>query len=170
MDFKETEEKIKKYYESLKVIRQLKHRLEVYNQRKAEIENKIDNSIIKLPDSFTAVNYDGVGGSSNLKTSPQERAVDKAFNVLERNLKEVNAEILLIEEQISNIQAENSDIEYIVKDMKPEYVNILKSLYEYKNGTLETSLKYNMDRVTVYRKKDKIINEVMKWLNFYNAK
>ena len=167
--FKETEEKIKKYYDSLRVLGQLKHRLEVYRGRKENIERKIENSAIKLEDNFKAVSYDEVGGGSgNIKVSPQERAVDKAFFILERNLEEVKGEMLLIEEQISGIEADNADMEYILKDMDSEYVNILESLYKYKKGSLATSINYNMDRVTVYRKKDKVINEVMKWLNFYN--
>ena len=88
--YKETEEKIKKYYESLKVIGRLKHRLEVYRKRKADIERKI------------------------------------------------------------------------------EYKNILESLYKYNKGTLQTSMNYNMDKSTVSRRRDKVIREVMKWLNFYN--
>lgn len=167
--FKETEEKVKKYYESLRVIGRLKHKLEIYRQRKVKLETKIDNSVINLTDNFTAVSYDGVGGgSAGKKVSPQEKAVDKAFLILERNLESVNDEILLIEEQISNIEAENTDIEYILKDLKPEYKEIIEALYKYEKGTLKTSMDCNMDRVTVYRKKEKVIKEVMKWLNFYN--
>lgn len=167
--FKETEEKIKKYYESLRVIEGLKHRLEVYRKRKADIERKIDNSIIRLAADFEAVNYNKAGGSSGgVKTSPQEKAVDKAFSLLEKNLEEIKVEILFIEEQISGIETENADMEYILKGIKLEYKNILESLYRYNKGTLQTSMNCNMDKSTVSRRKDKAIKDVMKWLNFYN--
>lgn len=166
--YKETEEKIKKYYESLKVIGRLKHRLEVYRKRKADIERKIENSVIKLNNGFKAVKYDGIGGRGSIKTSPQEKAVDKAFSLLEKNLEEVKGEILFIEEQISCIETENADMEYILKEIKQEYKNILESLYKYNKGTLQTSMNYNMDKSTVSRRRDKVIREVMKWLNFYN--
>ena len=166
--YKETEEKIKKYYESLKVIGRLKHRLEVYRKRKADIERKIENSVIKLNNDFKAVKYDGIGGRGSIKTSPQEKAVDKAFSLLEKNLEEVKGEILFIEEQISCIETENADMEYILKEIKKEYKNILESLYKYNKGTLQTSMNYNMDKSTVSRRRDKVIREVMKWLNFYN--
>lgn len=169
MTFKETEEKIKKYYDSLRVVGRLRHKLEVCEKRKAELENKINNSIIKLEDNFTAVSYEGTGGSSaGVKTSPQEKAVDRAFMVLEKNFEEVNAEILLTGEQINDILTENSDIEYILKEMKPEYVNIMESLYKYEKGALKASVDSNMDRATIYRKKDKVVKEVMRWLNFYS--
>lgn len=169
MTFKETEEKIKKYYDSLRVVGRLRHKLEVCEKRKAELENKINNSIIRLEDNFTAVSYEGTGGSSGgVKTSPQEKAVDRAFMVLEKNLEEVNAEILLTGEQINDILTENSDIEYILKEMKPEYVNIMESLYKYEKGALKASVDSNMDRATIYRKKDKVVKEVMRWLNFYS--
>ena len=166
--FKETEDKIAEYYRRLKILGGLRHKLEVYRKRKANIESKIENSIIKLENDFSAVNYRTVScGEGGIKTSPQEKAVDKAFLILEKNLEEVNSEILLIEEQINNIEAENSDMEYTLKDIKPEYINILESLYKYNNGTLRTSMNYNMDKSTVSRKKDKAVREVMMWLNFY---
>lgn len=166
--FKETEKKIKKYYDSLKAIGRLRHKLDVYIRRKEDIERKIENSAIKLEDNFTAVSYGGVSGTAGTKTSPQEKAVDKAFMILERNLEEVKGEILLIEEEISGIEADNADMEYILNSMGLEYINILESLYKYNKGTLKAAIDCSMDRVTVYRKKDKVINEVMRWLNFYN--
>ena len=166
--FKETEEKIKKYYDSLKIIGRLKHKLQIYMRRKEDIERKIENSAIKLEDNFTAVSYGGVSGTAGTKASPQEKAVDKAFMILERNLEEVKGEILLIEEEISGIEADNADMEYILNSMGLEYINILESLYKYNKGTLKAAIDCSMDRVTVYRKKDKVINEVMRWLNFYN--
>lgn len=166
--FKETEEKIKKYYDSLKAIGRLRHKLDVYIRRKEDIERKIENSAIKLEDNFTAVSYGGVSGTAGTKTSPQEKAVDKAFMILERNLEEVKGEILLIEEEINGIEADNADMEYILNSMGLEYINILESLYKYNKGTLKAAIDCSMDRVTVYRKKDKVINEVMRWLNFYN--
>ena len=166
--FKETEEKIKKYYDSLKTIGRLKHKLEVYMRRKEDIERKIENSVIKLEDNFTAVSYGSTSGVAGAKISPQEKAVDKAFMILERNLEEVKGEILLIEEEIGRIEADNADMEYILNNMSLEYINILESLYKYNRGTLKAAIDCSMDRVTVYRKKDKVINEVMRWLNFYN--
>lgn len=166
--FKETEKKIKKYYDSLKAIGRLRHKLDVYIRRKEDIERKIENSAIKLEDNFTAVSYGGVSGTAGTKTSPQEKAVDKAFMILERNLEEVKGEILLIEEEINSIEADNADMEYILNSMGLEYINILESLYKYNKGTLKAAIDCSMDRVTVYRKKDKVINEVMRWLNFYN--
>lgn len=166
--FKETEEKIKKYYDGLKTIGRLKHKLQIYTRRKEDIERKIENSVIKLEDNFTAVSYGGVSGTAGTKTSPQEKAVDKAFMILERNLEEVRGEILLIEEEINSIEADNADMEYILNSMGLEYINILESLYKYNKGTLKAAIDCSMDRVTVYRKKDKVINEIMRWLNFYN--
>ena len=166
--FKETEKKIKKYYDGLKTIGRLKHKLQIYTRRKEDIERKIENSAIKLEDNFTAVSYGGVSGTAGTKTSPQEKAVDKAFMILERNLEEVKGEILLIEEEINGIEADNADMEYILNSMGLEYINILESLYKYNKGTLITSMNYSMDKSTVSRKKDRVIKEVMRWLNFYN--
>lgn len=167
--FKETEDKITEYYRSLKILGGLRHKLEVYRKRKADIESKIENSAIKLENDFAAVNYNTLcGGVGGIKSSQQERAVDRAFLILEENLKEVNAEILLIEEQINNIEAENAGMEYILNGIKKEHREVMEALYKYERGTLRAAIECNMDRTTIYRKKDKVIKEVMKWLNFYN--
>lgn len=169
MNFKETEQKIKDYYESLKVVEGLKHRLEIYENRKKDLENKINNSVIYLNDDFKAVNYNKINTENGgIKISPQEKAVDKAFTVLERNLENVKAKILLIQEQINNIETENSVMALILKGLKPEYEKIIEALYKYNKKTLQISIKYNMDKSTVSRKKDKVIKDVMKWINFYN--
>ncbi len=168
--YKETEEKIKKYYESLRVIGGLKHRLEIYKRRKADIERKIENSVIKLADNFGAVSYDGVGGGSGVKISPQEKAVDKAFSLLEKNLEEVKVEMFFIEEQMKNIEMDNSDMEYILKEIKPEYKEIIDYIYKNKSGTLKASVNLHLGRATIYRKKDEVIKDIMKWLNYYSRK
>ncbi|MBO5100593.1 MAG: hypothetical protein J6B63_04715 [Treponema sp.] len=169
MNLKETEHKIRQYYKSFKILKGLRQKLEVYKNRKADLENKINNSNIKLNDNFSAINYDNVGGGiGSVAISPQDRAIEKAFLILEKQLEDVNAEILLIEEQIFNIEMENNNIEFILKGMKSEYINILEFLFKYEKTTLQTSMNCNMDKSTVSRKKDKVIREVMKWLNFYN--
>ena len=156
--FKETEEKIKKYYDSLKTIGRLKHKLEVYMRRKEDIEKKIENSVIKLEDNFTAVSYGSVSGAAGAKISPQEKYCRPVCIAIACNLEEVKGEILLIEEDISGIEADNADMEYILNSMGLEYINILESLYKYNKGTLKAAIDCSMDRVTVYRKKDKVIN------------
>ena len=167
--FKETEDKIAEYYRSLKILGGLRHKLEVYRKRKANIESKIENSIIKLQNDFSAVSYSAVsGGEGGIKTSPQEKAVDKAFLILEKNLEEVNSEILLIEEQINNIEAENSDMEYILNGIKKEHREVMDYIYKYKRGTLKASMDLHLGRATIYRKKEEVIKDVMKWLNYYS--
>ena len=170
MNFKETEQKIKDYYESLKVIEGLRYRLQIYEDRKKDLEDKINNSSIYLNDNFKAVSYGEVNAKNRgIKASPQEMAVDNAFAVLEKNLEDVKAEILLIQEQISSIEAKNSDMAFILKGLKPECKKILEGFYrENDKSCIKLSLELNMDRATVYRKKDKIIKDVKKWLEFYN--
>lgn len=168
MTFKETEQKIKKYYESLNIIEALKHKLAVLEARKKELTDKIKSSSIYLDNDLSAINYSGTGAGGGIKASFQEKAIDKAFAVLEKNLKNVENEILLIQEQINSIETENADMEFILKGRRPEYEKIMKDIYKDKKGMLRVAMELNMDRATVYRKKDKVIKEVMRWINFYN--
>jgi len=166
MNFKEAEQKVKDYYNRLRKIEQLKYTLSRIQKAKTDIQNKIDNSLIELNDKFMAVKYGEITGKSGVKTSPQEKAVDKAFSVLEKRLRDINSEILFIEEQIECIEIQNSEMDFILKNLKPEYKEIMDSLYRYKKNTLNTAIKYNMDKSTVSRKKNKVIKEVMRWSNF----
>lgn len=170
MNLKETEQKIKEYYESLKVIERLKQRLQIYENRRKGLEYKIENFDVYLEDNFKAVSYDSVTAKTyGIKSSPQERAVDKAFYVLERNLENVKAEILLIQEQINDIEAQNSDMAFILKGWKPEYEKILEDFYKKNDKScIKLSLELNMDRATIYRKRDKAVKYVKRQLEFHN--
>lgn len=167
MDFKEVEKEIRNYYSRVRALEQLEHQLLILEKRKQKLEDKIQNSKITLSNDFSGVSYDGVGGAGGVITSPQERAIDKAFVVLENKLEEVNIEILLIEEKVNDIQVENSKMEFIIRNLDCEYKTIIEGFYRNKNNAVKLSIKLNMDRATIYRKRDKVLADVKKWVENY---
>lgn len=170
MNFKEVEEEIKQYYSRIRALEQLNNQLEVLNDRKDQLEYKIEHSNITLFNEFSeisGVSYDGVGGSGGSITSPQERAIDKAFVGLEKKLEEVKVEILLLEEKINDIQVENSKLNFIIKNLDYEYKAIIEGFYKNKSNAVKLSLALNMDRATIYRKRDKVLADVTKWVKNY---
>lgn len=144
----------------------LENRIRAYKKEKIDLEQKIKNSAISLEDDFRAINYDGVGGAYNTSTSPQDKAVEKAFLILEKKLTETNDEILFIQEKINELKRKNNDIEYILRCLDLEYIKILEYMYKSKKGSLAASIDLAMDRVTIYRKRNKAFKEIGKYFDF----
>lgn len=165
VDTTKAEERVKEYYFKQQKIEQLEYTLKGLYRRKEELTERIDKSRIKLEDDFSAVNYDGVGGSGSV-TSPQDRAIEKAFMRLEKSFEDTVGMIIEVEEEISYLRQNNSEMEYIINGMKQEYREILEGFYKYNKSTLQMTFDMNMDKTTIYRKKNKALRNLQKWFEF----
>lgn len=168
LSFKGTEQMIKDYYRREKLLVHINYQIETLKKQAEELQNKINNSEIYLTDNFRAVSYGETGGGRGTKTSPQERAVDKAFLILEKNLEQMKEDIALLNDRRYVIEAENEFPAFILKNMRNDYRAILEGFYRDNNNAFKLSLKFNMDRATIYRKRDKSIEDIRKWLEYYD--
>ena len=164
MNFKETEEKIKKYFKRLNEIERLKLKIERLTDLKEKIRQKINNNDISLENDIKAVAYDDVKVHNLSVYSVQERALDKAFNDMKEQIKYVEYDIKNIEVQISFLRKENSDIEFVINKLNDESKNIIKSIYKDNKSYMQIGLKMNMDKSTIYRKKEEILETITKWI------
>mgnify|MGYP005875525587 CR=1 FL=1 len=165
VDTTKAEERVKEYYFKQQKIEQLEYTLKGLYRRKEEVTERIDKSRIKLEDDFSAVNYDGVGGSGSI-TSPQDRAIEKAFRRLEKSFEDTVGMIIEVEEEISYLKQNNREIEYIINGMKQEYRKILEGFYKYNKSTLQMTFDMNMSKNTIYRKKEQILEQIARWFGY----
>ena len=165
VDTTKAEERVKEYYFKQQKIEQLEYTLKGLYRRKEELTERIDKSRIKLEDDFSAVNYDGVGGSGSV-TSPQDRAIEKAFRRLEKSFEDTVGTIIEVEEEISYLRQNNREIEYIINGMKQEYRKILEGFYKYNKSTLQMTFDMNMSKNTIYRKKEQILEQIARWFGY----
>lgn len=161
------EEKIKAYYFAQKKIAQLEYSLKCLYDRKKELQGRLNSTVtVSLDDDFRAVSYDGVGGKgANIyNMSPQDRAVEKPFKLLETRILKVNEEIFITEDEIAYLRQKNSEIEYVLNALGEEYKIIVEGFYRDNKGIVQMEFELNMDKATIYRKKKKVLYDVWKWL------
>lgn len=123
MNFKETEEKIKNYFQNLNEIERLNLKMERLIDLKEKLRQKINNSDVSLENDVKSITYDDVKVHTFSIYSVQERALDKAFNDMEKQIKYIKCDIENIEIQISLLRKENSDIEFVINKLDDESQN-----------------------------------------------
>ena len=152
MNFKETEEKIKNYFENLNEI----ERLNIKMERLIDLKEKLRQK---------SITYDDVKVHTFSIYSVQERALDKAFNDMEKQIKYIEYDIENIEIQISLLRKENSDIEFVIDKLNDESRTIIELIYKENKSNLKAGIIMNLDESTIRRKKRYIILDIAKFLN-----
>ncbi len=165
MNFKETEEKIKNYFENLDEIERLNLKMERLIDLKEKLRQKINNSDVSLENDVKSITYDDVKVHTFSIYSVQERALDKAFNDMEKQIKYIEYDIENIEIQISLLRKENSDIEFVINKLDDESRTIIELIYKENKNNLRTGIIMNLDESTIRRKKRYIILDIAKFLN-----
>lgn len=165
MNFKETEEKIKNYFENLDEIERLNLKMERLIDLKEKLRQKINNSDVSLENDVKSITYDDVKVHTFSIYSVQERALDKAFNDMEKQIKYIEYDIENIEIQISLLRKENSDIEFVIDKLNDESRTIIELIYKENKNNLRTGIIMNLDESTIRRKKRYIILDIAKFLN-----
>lgn len=165
MNFKETEEKIKNYFENLNEIERLNIKMERLIDLKEKLRQKINNSDVSLENDVKSITYDDVKVHTFSIYSVQERALDKAFNDMEKQIKYIEYDIENIEIQISLLRKENSDIEFVINKLDDESRTIIELIYKENKNNLRTGIIMNLDESTIRRKKRYIILDIAKFLN-----
>ena len=165
MNFKETEEKIKNYFENLNEIERLNLKMERLIDLKEKLRQKINNSDVSLENDVKSITYDDVKVHTFSIYSVQERALDKAFNDMEKQIKYIEYDIENIEIQISLLRKENSDIEFVINKLDDESRTIIELIYKENKSNLKAGIIMNLDESTIRRKKRYIILDIAKFLN-----
>lgn len=165
MNFKETEEKIKNYFQNLNEIERLNLKMERLIDLKEKLRQKINNSDVSLENDVKSITYDDVKVHTFSIYSVQERALDKAFNDMEKQIKYIEYDIENIEIQISLLRKENSDIEFVINKLDDESRTIIELIYKENKNNLRTGIIMNLDESTVRKKRRYIILDIAKFLN-----
>lgn len=161
------EERVKEYYNNLKIIEKLKYQLDTANKQKIDIQRDIDNSNINLTASVQAVTYDKTRVQTNSIVSVQEAEIERVFNKLEKQLEYINVKIVDINLEMRKLEDKNSEIEFIINSLNDESKQILNFIYRDKKTLREISNRLNLDSSNIGRKKDSIITDIARWIYFY---
>jgi len=169
---KSVEQKLKNFFRNKLEIEMLNKKLSLAQRHKEETQKDIDESNIHLSSDIQAIDYSSerVQTSSN-NSSPQERAIDKAFLKLEQRIKNLDEDIIELKYQIREKEKDISDIAFLIDLLSYEARIFVFLKYQDKKsitaimGDLHLSEKglYLSER-SLWRLRDNILEDLAKWL------
>ncbi|QPW61892.1 hypothetical protein IG390_05190 [Clostridium botulinum] len=161
--FRKTEKKLYNFFKKDKKINSLNHKIELLNKQINDIEEKLKNVNITIPEESRAITYEERVQTSSDGTSYAERA---AIRITDNLLKEQSIkieQIAKIEEEIRNIQAYNISIEDNIKDLSEEDKHFLKLKYSEEKKDWQVGKELGMDQSTASRKRKRLVENVANW-------
>lgn len=162
------EDQIKYYYAGSTKISENRNRIVFLQKQRKEVEEDINSCNIKLKLDIRGVSFDEntVQRSKNIM-SPQERALENMFNQLEEQLNEIDIEILMLKKENRDIENKIEEIGNLIKKFDKESQLILELRYRGKQSLdkISSFIKV-MDKSTVSRKIEVVIDYIDKWINW----
>lgn len=149
-----------------------KKRVEILKGKLKRVDNRIDrlkldimNSNIKLNDVLKAIDYSSemvVAGDPEIAI---ERELEKAINGLMRALENALREKRKISYKIRYIEKQIDDIDIILEQLTDEELSIIELKYGEEKNYRQMENQLPMTSSTIHRKKDKIVEFIVKELN-----
>ncbi|PRR77671.1 hypothetical protein CLLI_22350 [Clostridium liquoris] len=161
--FKEMEQKLFNYFNKDKRVSVLNKRLEILKKQISEIEYKLRNVDVDLPEESRAVGYNERVQTSPTDESYAERA---CMHITDKLLKEQawkKEQTADIEETIRNIEADNAFIEANIKDLRVEDQEFLKEKYKYGKTDWQLGMRFGMSQSTATRVKKQLVQNIINW-------
>lgn len=168
--FRETEKKIYNYFRKDKVISSLKHKAEILNKQVDQIEKKLRNTDITIPEESRAMTYEERVQTSNTGESYAERTAVRIADKLQKEQSRKIEEIADIEEEIRNIEADNVIIGDNIGGLRKRDFEFLETKYNKEFPEWRVGVELHMSQSQVNRKKQRLIENVARWDAWQNVK
>lgn len=161
--FRNTEKKIYNYFKKDKVINSLKHKTNILNKQVEQIEEKLRNTDVNIPEESRAMTYEERVQTSNTGESYAERTLMRITDNLLKEKSRKFEEIADIDEQIRTIEVDNVIIGDNIGGLRKEDFEFLETKYKKELPDWRVGVKLHLTRSNVTRKKQKLIENVANW-------
>lgn len=165
--FRKTERKLYNYYCKDRRIQSLNRKIELLQNQINDIELKLRNVDINIPEESKAIIYEERVQTSNDGTSYAERTLIRITDRLINEQVRKQEEIVAIEEEIRSIEADNIIIENNIGDLRQEDKEFLRLKYKENKKDWQVGNVLGMDQSTATRKRQKLVENVAKWEEWY---
>ncbi|WP_243129241.1 hypothetical protein [Hathewaya massiliensis] len=162
-EFRKTEKKLYNYYGKDKKIENLKKKIYLLYKQIEEIEIKLKKVDIDIPEESKCIAYEERVQTSSDGTSYAERALMRITDRLINEQARKKEEIVRIEEEIRNIEADNIIIKENIKDLRNEDKQFLNLKYKEGMKDWQVGVRLGMDQSTATRKRQKLVEDVARW-------
>ncbi|WP_243103900.1 hypothetical protein [Clostridium sp. JN-1] len=162
-EFRDMGQKLFNYFNKDKKVSVLNKRLEILKKQISEIEYKLRNIDIDLPEESKSITYEERVQTSPTGESYTERTLLRITDKLLREQSWKKEQTADIEETIRNIEADNAFIEANIKDLRAEDQEFLKERYKYGKKDWQLGMEFNMSPGGATKRRHRLVENIIDW-------
>lgn len=162
----EMEQKLRDYFNADKRKSVLNTKLDILKRQIDEIERKLKNVAVDLPEESRSITYEERVQTSPTGESYAERTLLRITDKLLKERSWKREQVADIEETLRYMEADNAVIEANIKDLRIEDLSFLKEKYKYGRADWQLGMKFNMTQGAVTKRRHKLIENIANWENW----
>lgn len=161
--FRETENKLIKYFNKDKITGSLKAKLAILDKQIQEIDKDLRECNISIEEESSSPSFEQKVQTSGTGMSYAEREVMRVTELQIRRKINKQLERQNVLEEMDIIEIECDEIEWKVKDFTGELKTLLELSYKDKHGENTIADKMHLSQSQVNRRKQQIIRKIVMW-------
>lgn len=162
---KPIEEKLMNYFNKDKKINGLNKKLEILRRQITEIDNKLQNIDVDLPEESLSINYEDKVQTNPSECGYAEKALIKITDRLLYEKAYREEEIIDIEETLRNMEFDNLVIDDAVSDLGKQDYEFLKQKYRYGKRDWQLGMMFNISQPAATDRKNKLVKNIINFCN-----
>jgi hypothetical protein len=156
--FRNTEKKLYNYYGKDKKIYSINKKINLLKKQIESIKEKLENVNIEIPEESRSMTYEERVQNSSDGSSYAEKMLIRITDKLLREKLRKEEEVLDLEEELRDIEADNVIIENNIRNIKhKEILDFLNMKYKEQLKDWQIGMKIEKDQSTVTRTRQKIV-------------
>lgn len=157
------ESKLRDYFNRDKRMRVLNMKLNILKKQIDEIEYKLRNVKVDLPEESRSMTYEERVQTSPTGESYAERTLLRITDKLIQEQYWKKEQVEAIEERLRNMEVSNSVIKENIKDLRIEDQEFLKEKYKFGKADWQVGMKFNMTQGAVTKRRHRLIKNIANW-------
>ncbi|MBE6070707.1 MAG: hypothetical protein E7208_01985 [Clostridium butyricum] len=162
--YKETEDKLFKYFNKDDIYKGLNKQLSVLNKQIADIEKELrECNYVSIDEESSSPGFDEKVQTSSTGTSYVEGQMIRLTDLkLKRKAKkEIERENII--EQLEDMETIESEMEWKVEQLQGNFKELLKMIYKDNMNEVQISFKLHLSQSQVNKRKNQILEKIFMW-------
>ncbi|MBN1042390.1 hypothetical protein FDB64_10875 [Clostridium botulinum] len=162
--YKETEDKLYKYFNRDRIYKGLNSQLTVLNKQIDELNNELkDCKYINVDEESSSPSFDERVQTSSSCTSYVESQVIKLTDMKLRRKEKKELERENILSQLGDLESIVAEMEWKVGQLRDNYKKMLSMVYKDNMNEVQISFKLHLSQSQVNKRKNKILEHIFMW-------
>ncbi|NFN81236.1 hypothetical protein FDB25_12525 [Clostridium botulinum] len=162
--YKETEDKLYKYFNRDRIYKGLNSQLTVLNKQIYELSNELkDCKYINVDEESSSPSFDERVQTSSSCTSYVESQVIKLTDMKLRRKEKKELERENILSQLGDLESIVAEMEWKVGQLRDNYKKMLSMVYKDNMNEVQISFKLHLSQSQVNKRKNKILEHIFMW-------